>query len=260
MNAKALARFLYANVPGVAAVRFAAKDILASRVAKPEYSGVRWLSIGSGLIVDVGANRGQSIAAFKRLARAANIVAFEPEPVSARRLATRYSSDDTVTVHACALGMQSGRMTFFIPSYGRWNCDGMAATDRKTATEWLADSGRMYRFNERKLSVAEHVVDCGTLNSYGLSPLLIKLHTQGAELEILKGAIQTIRQHRPALMCAFPGAAVSEFLGSLAYRPYVYDHDCFTPGIAIQPVTFTWYLTEDHMQHLPLGTPSSRGR
>jgi FkbM family methyltransferase len=254
VNAKALARFLYANVPGVAAIRFAAKDLMASRLGKPEYRGVRWLSIGNGLIVDIGANRGQSIAAFRRLVPTSNIVAFEPEPTSARRLAFRYLADRSVTIHACALGTQSGAMTFFVPSYGRWNCDGMAATDRKTATEWLNDSGRMYRFDEAKLAVAEHAVECRTLDSYKLSPQLIKLHTQGAELDILKGARQTVQQHRPALMCAFPTPTVTDFLADLGYRPYVYGHECFTPGIAIRPVTFTWYLTDSHTGHVPIGT------
>lgn len=254
MNAKALARFVYANVPGVATVRFAAKDLMASRLGKPEYRGVRWLSIGNGLIVDIGANRGQSIAAFRRLAPTSNIVAFEPEPTSAKRLAFRYLTDNSVTIHPCALGTQSGAMTFFIPSYGRWNCDGMAATDRKTATEWLADSGRMYRFDETKLTVTEHAVECRTLDSYGLSPQLIKLHAQGAELDILKGARQTIQQHLPALMCAFPTPAVMGFLANLGYRPYVYGHECFTPGTAIRPVTFTWYLTDSHKRRVPIGT------
>jgi FkbM family methyltransferase len=253
VNAKALARFLYANVPGVAAVRFAAKDLTASRFGKPEYRGVRWLSIGNGLIVDIGANRGQSIAAFRRLVRTSNIVAFEPEPTSAKRLAIRYLTDSSVTVHPCALGTQSGAMIFFIPSYGRWNCDGMAATDRKTATEWLADSGRMYRFDETKLTVAEHAVECRTLDSYRLSPRLIKLHTQGAELDILKGSLQTVQQHRPALMCAFPTPAVTSFLANFGYRPYIYGHECFTPGTAIRPVTFTWYLTDSHVYRVPIG-------
>ena len=254
MNSKALARFFYANVPGVAAARFAAKDLMARRFGKPEYRGVLWLSIDNGLIVDVGANRGQSIAAFKRLARASNIIAFEPEPISAKRLISRYLNDRSVQIHACALGTQrNGTVKFFVPSYGRWNCDGMAATDRTTATEWLTDSGRMYRFDRTKLTVAEHAVESRTLDCYGLSPRLIKLHTQGAELEILKGSLQTIQRHRPALMCAFPTTAVTEFLADLGYQPYVYGGACFTPGTANRPATFTWYLTDSHTRQVPIG-------
>ncbi len=86
----------------------------------------------------------------------------------------------------------------------------MAATDRKTATEWLKDSGRMLRYDETKLIVREYQVTCRTLNSYQLlDPVLIKLHAQGAEPDILQGALQTIKQHRPAVMCAFISPGIS---------------------------------------------------
>jgi len=243
-NSKAFARYLYANVPGVAAARFAFKDLTSAYLAKPEYSGIRSLSIEGGLIVDVGANRGQSIAAFRRLAPRSRIVAFEPEPRSAGLLAERHARDRTIDVHPYALGSDTGEVTFFVPSYGRWDCDGMSATSREEATEWLEDPGRMYRFDRAKLSVKEYVVKCHTLDSFGLSPSLIKLHAQGAELSILKGSRETIQRHQPALMCAFVKQGVAEFLSSLDYCPYVYRDGGFHPGAAKPPVTFTWYLKE----------------
>lgn len=254
MNAKALARFLYASVPGVAAVRFAAKDLAAPFFSKPEFLGVPHLSGTPGLIVDIGANRGQSIEAFRRLAPASNIVAFEPEPRSAVQLQARYRGDSSVTVHGCALGASPGGITFFVPKYGWWNCDGMSATDYKTATEWLRDPGRMLRFDEKKLTVAEHFVECRTLDSFGLAPYLLKVHAQGAEFDIFKGAQTTIEQHRPALMTAFPSPEVDELLGSWAYRPHDYRDGCFRAGMAKRPRTFTWYLTEEHLKQLPTRT------
>lgn len=253
MNLKAFARFLYANLPGAAAARFGAMDLTAACFAKPEYGGVIPLSIDGGLIIDVGANRGQSIAAFRKLAPQARIVAFEPEPRSAARLAARYRADETVAIHACALGSRAGTVTFFVPTYGRWGCDGMSATSREAATSWLEDPGRMYRFDETKLTVREYPVECRTLDSFELSPCLIKLHAQGAELDILKGSQATIQRHRPALMCAFPVHAVTEFAFDLDYRPYIFRDGTFFPGIARPPATFTWYLTDDRVRHLPLG-------
>jgi FkbM family methyltransferase len=252
MNAKALARFLYANIPGLAAVRFAAKDLAAPYFAKPEFQGVPHLSIGNSLIVDIGANRGQSIEAFKRLAPASRIVAFEPEPRCAIQLESRYRRDPMVTAYGCALGAGSGVLTFFVPKYGQWDCDGMSATDYKEATEWLRDPGRMLLFNEAKLSVKEHPVECRTLDSFGLAPRLVKLHAQGAEFEILKGSQATVEQHRPALMLAFASTAVDALLCSWRYRPYDYRNGYFTPGIAARPRTFTWYLTDDHLSHAPV--------
>lgn len=252
MNVKAFARFLYANVPGAAAARFGAMDLTAAYLSKPEYGGVAWLSVGDDLIVDVGANRGQSIAAFRKLAPRSHIVAFEPEPRSAARLAQRYRLDNAVAIHGYALGSRAGSLTFFSPTYGRWGCDGMSATSREAATDWLRDPGRMYRFDEAKLTVHEHPVECRSLDSFALAPRLIKLHAQGAELDILKGVQNTLRLHRPVLMCAFPTSAVSEFVDGFGYRPYIYQDGRFVPGTASPPVTFTWYLMDEHARSVPL--------
>jgi FkbM family methyltransferase len=250
MNAKALARFLYAKVPGLAAMRFAAKDLTARFASKPEYKGVLELSVGTGLIVDVGANRGQSVRAFKRFAPKSRIVAFEPEPKSVGLLKVHHRRDPDVIIHSCALGARPGALTFFVPKYGNWDCDGMAATDFRAATEWLRDPHRMLFFDESKLSVKDCTVECRTLDSYELAPCLIKLHAQGAEYDILLGATFTIAQHQPALMVAFVSDDVDKLLAGCQYQPYDYRSGRFTPGVAAQPRTFTWYLTRDHVHRL----------
>lgn len=241
-SAKALARFLYARIPGAARVRFAIKDLATRYVSKPEFDGVARLALGEGLIVDVGANRGQSVAAFRRLLPRCPVVAFEPEPRSADRLASRFGADRNVTIHICALGRRPGQLRFFVPRYGRWDCDGMAAMSRNEATEWLRDRGRMFRFDERKLTVEEYQVQCRTLDSFGLSPRLLKLHAQGAELDILNGATETLRRCRPALMCAFPTPELIEFLDTFDYSPHALEGGNFTPGVAGKGTTFTWFL------------------
>ena len=146
MNTKALVRVLYANVPGVAAARFALGDFLSPYASKPEYVGARL--IRSGLIVDIGANRGQSIAAFKRLSPGSTIVAFEPVPKAAARLAAKYKSNPAITVHDCALGERAGTITLFVPRYGRWECDGVAATSYAEATAMFHNPARIASFDE----------------------------------------------------------------------------------------------------------------
>lgn len=256
-NIKPLVRFLYAYVPGLAASRFTAMDLTASIFAKSEYRGCSLLHIDDGLIIDIGANRGQSIAAFRRNAPRSRIIAFEPEPRSAKRLISRFRTVDSIKIIDRALGNQSSSITLFIPSYGRWRCDGMAATDRKTAVDWLKDSGRMYRFNPKKLSVTKHIVQCDKLDTYNLLPKLIKIHAQGAELDILRSSTQTLKCHRPALMCAFASEQISEFLAPFGYRPYISSRQGFRAGLNAPPLTFTWYLTDLHLDSDPDIPPNS---
>jgi hypothetical protein len=108
----------------------------------------------------------------------------------------------------------------------------------------------MLYFDEKKLSVQEHSVECRTLDSFDLAPCIVKLHAQGAEFDILKGSQATIEKHSPALMAAFPTPAVNDLLGSWHYRPYDFQNGSFRDGIACRSRTFTWYLLEDHLSHL----------
>jgi len=250
MNLKPFARYVYGNVPGAAAVRFAVKDIMASRVRKPEFDAVTKFDIGDGLIIDVGANRGQSIAAFKALSPRSRVIAFEPEPRSAKQLDARYGKDRSVEIETCALGDKQDTITFFVPSYGYWNCDGMAATSNAEATAWLNDPTRMFRFDKRKLSVKEESVALRTLDSYELHPRLLKLHAQGAELAILLGAKETVLKHCPLLMCAFPKSEVTAILRKWGYSPYSYVRSHFQSGISDSRFTFTWFLASSHLAQL----------
>jgi hypothetical protein len=47
-------------------------------------------------------------------------------------------------------------------------------------------------------------------------------------------------------MCAFASHEISHFVSDFGYRPYIFRNRRFEPGLAQRPVTFTWYLTEDH--------------
>lgn len=244
-NAKAFARFIYARVPGAAQIRFAIKDLAAEHIFKAEFAGVKRLGLGNGYIVDVGANRGQSIAAFRRLAPACKVIAFEPDPRSCVPLRARLVGTGGVVLLDCALGSEAGRLPFYLPRYGLWNCDGMSATTREDAIDWLRDHGRMFRFDAHRLSVEERWIERRTLDSFALTPALVKLHAQGAELDILRGAADTLRRASPDIMCAFPTPDVIDFLEALNYRPYRFLNGTFVPGQAGSRATFTWFLTDE---------------
>ncbi|WP_164937132.1 FkbM family methyltransferase [Bradyrhizobium vignae] len=229
-------------------------DATASYLAKSEYKGTFWAAGSDGLIIDIGANRGQSISAFKRFRPQSSVVAFEPEPASAERLKLRFKRDPSISIFSCALGAKPGIISFFVPSYGRWGCDGMAATTRESATEWLNDPGRMFHFDRTRLTVNEYQVECRTLDSFAMAPSLIKVHAQGAELDILQGAKDTLRQHSPALMCAFASHEISQLVSRLGYRPHVFQRGHFIGGLAKRPITFTWYLTDVHRRLVPLAS------
>lgn len=242
---KAIVRTLYAYVPGLALLRFAIKELITSYLNKPEYLGLRYLQLGSAAIIDIGANRGDGVAAFRRHKPYSKVTAFEPNPQTAYRLALRYSRDRMVSVWSLPLGEKYEAVTFYSPRYGHWDCDGMCSTSYDEATEWLRDGGRTFFFNEAKLRVRKFAMMAYPLDDFGLAASLIKIHAQGDEMAILRGAQKTIEKSRPVVMCAFPTSEVDKLLTGWGYQAFTFRSNRFVPGIAPRPTTFTYYLVDN---------------
>lgn len=242
---KKLIRTLYGFVPGLATARYTLQDRLPQPFVKEELKGLRLFSWRDKLIVDVGANRGQCLAAFRRFASESSVFAFEPNSFLAARLADRYRRDLGVSIVCSALGAQEGSATLFVPRYGRWLCDGIASMHRHEAAGWLsADS--VYWFDPRKVSIEVNTVPVRTLDSYDLAPALIKLHAQRAEIDILRGANKTIQEHHPIIICAHVWQDELDFLAKLGYQPFAFRSDQFKPGELGDE--FTWFAHPTHVR------------
>jgi len=163
------------------------------------------------LAIDVGGNWGQSIYALKRVVRPDMVISFEPNPELAQKLAKEFSCDPSIIVEPFALGSQPSQSDFFIPSYRGFVYDGLASLSYDKAAGWL-NAKRVARFDARKLKIKEHQVPVRTLDSLNLSPDIIKIDVQGHELEVIRGAAQTLSRSRPAIVVESPS---DELIGQL---------------------------------------------
>jgi hypothetical protein len=74
-------------------------------------------------------------------------------------------------------------------------------------------------------AVLERPVSLRTLDSFALAPDFIKIDVQGHEPAVLRGMIETIAKHRPAIMIE-RGAnfdTVRELLKDAGYELFIYD-------------------------------------
>lgn len=147
--------------------------------------------VRGGLFVDVGAHVGNhSIYAAKRGAR---VVAVEPHPATChllRRNVARNAVD--VQIIQAALGAEFGAASIEVP----------ISSNIGTAV----------------VSFGEGLLCVMTLDSLKLAPTLIKVDVEGAEECVLAGAVETLREHRPALVCEGTGALFADLLEDLGYR------------------------------------------
>ncbi|MCH2114546.1 MAG: FkbM family methyltransferase [Pirellulales bacterium] len=156
---------------------------------EPDQTKLLQKSIGpSSVLLDVGANHGYySLLASRLTGDACRTLAFEPHPLCADFLRRHIEANhlDGVTVVQAAVGKSSGFALFELGS--------------GTGTGRVSDQGS-HRIQVVTIDevVAEH----------GLAPTHLKIDVEGGELDVLQGALSTLRAHRPEIYLSTHGADI----------------------------------------------------
>jgi len=136
-----------------------------------ELSELLKLIAPSDVVVDIGAHIGSLTIPLAR--RASVVHAFEPSPTTFQYLKKNIAQNNVnVVAYEVALGAQNTEV---------------AITERDGTSR------------ASNTIVEGTGVQMRTLDSYHLAPTLIKIDVEGYEPEVLQGAQETIRTHRPAV-------------------------------------------------------------
>ena len=131
--------------------------------------------------LDVGAHAGSILAAMVRHAPQGRHVAWEPLPAFAARLRERFPGVD---VREAALGNEAGERNFtHVLDDPGWSGFVARPTPSSSAVEEIAV--RVERLDD--------------VLPEGVQPVFVKIDVEGAEEEVLRGAQQTLRRHRPVV-------------------------------------------------------------
>lgn len=197
------------------------------------YRGFTLLNLGDGPMLDIGANRGQSIDAFRNILRGREIISFEPNPVRFEALKRMFRNSRGVQILPHALSDSVGEATLYAPRYRRWIFDGLASMNRENAMGWLRPETFAW-FNPKLLTCVELKINSIRLDSLDLAPAAMKIDTEGHELFVMRGAMETIRRHLPAILLERPAAEVFELLEPLGYLAFSFEngalHESRTAG------------------------------
>ncbi|MCK1328792.1 MULTISPECIES: FkbM family methyltransferase [unclassified Bradyrhizobium] len=242
---KKVLRTLQVQFPGLVEAKFAVHDGFfrsTGLLYKSDYRGLRHFDLAGRVLLDVGANRGQSITAFKNAVDRPKIIAFEPNARLAANLAQRYIDDEDVSVLEVALCEREREFDLHLPYYKGFMLDGLASLKLEEARDW-PNAERFYFFNPRQVKVETYRVQGKTLDSFGFEPALIKLSIQRSEIEALMGAAETLSSCRPIIMSAWPWPTLIAYLADRGYSYYGYLGGRFVPG---RLSYMNWFLLEEH--------------
>ena len=142
---------------------------------------IAWTVAADGHCIDIGAHAGDVLTDLLAAAPEGRHLAFEPLPELAEGLRQRFPSVD---VRASALSDEPGEREF-TRVVGNPGWSGF----RQRPTP---DAVRFERLQVPVATLDEALPD-------GFAPTFVKLDVEGAELEVLRGGLETLRRHRPTL-------------------------------------------------------------
>lgn len=136
----------------------------------------------AGSCIDVGTYKGFFLNLMIHAAPQATHIAFEPIPKNYNQLLRKYSS--ATRIYKTALTDEKGNAAFY-------------HTLENSSFSGLKKLTYPIKFHLEKLEVETDILDNIIQD---IVPTLIKITVQGAELRVLKGAAQTLHQHKPLLL------------------------------------------------------------
>jgi FkbM family methyltransferase len=237
MTFKTVVRTLQVRFPALLEFRHVAQRTYLRAVRRPFDDDFRFLSTvrfaPDELLIDIGANRGQSIDAVRLYHPGQRIVAFEPNPNLATKLRRRFGNDSGLVIQNFGLGDKSGDFTLHVPCYNGWDFDGQAAlTFGEHQLRYIRES--IIGFDEAKLQYKRFRCEVQPLDRFDLKAGFIKIDTEGFELKVLHGAIGTIRKYFPILLIenTLPRDVI-EFLEPMGYREFHFE-ETLCPGRGVR--------------------------
>jgi len=149
--------------------------------------------------IDIGCHKGEILDLMIKSAPLGRKFGFEPLPGLFRFLTEKYQSDPTVKIDATALYDKAGKTHFqFV----------------KNAPAYSGIKRRKY--DAKKVQIEQISVNTGLLDEIlppGFCPDLIKIDVEGAEYQVMKGSVETLKRCKPVVVFEF-GLGAADFYQS----------------------------------------------
>ena len=191
-----------------------------------EYKLVNSLKKKFPIIVDIGGNRGESIKNFLKYNENIKIFSFEPKKKSFDYIKKKYKKKN-VKIFNYGIGTQIKSVTLYTPTICGYEFSGLSSTDFKNLKFRLN-----FFFNKinKKFKLIKEKINIQKLDKFNLKPDLIKIDTEGSELDVIKSSLKTIKKYKPLIIVEFNHVNflnIKKILIKLDYKDYIYEKNNF---------------------------------
>ena len=150
----------------------------------------------SPTIIDIGANKGQTIDFFKKIFPKLKIFAFEPSETY-EFLKKKYHNDKNIKLSNIAIDKKKGKRKFYYHTFNSNNTSGLSGFYKINKDSKDHIRLRLSKRNEilKKINF-NYSVNCMSLDDIFKKKIkvdLLKIDTQGNELNVLKGSKKLLK-------------------------------------------------------------------
>ena len=177
-----------------------------------EYEILKYLDIGDGEIIDIGANDGISAMQFRMFNKTNKIISIEPNPVYIHKLNKIKNRINNFEYINTALSLTSGTFILYIPYYYGISCATCASMDWENVQISLKNTYTV-KLETFKYKIVK--VKTKRLDDLKLNPSFIKIDVEGLEYEVLKGSMNTINLLKPILLIEHHNEEISKKVDKL---------------------------------------------
>lgn len=181
------------------------------------------LSEGSN-VIEIGANIGLHTIPLSKICGKGSIICFEPQPPIFNMLCGNLAINNILNVmpYNKAVGDRCGSVVIPVSSYDKpWNYGSFSI-------EKGYNSEGDYDASPAQPSPAQQCIDLITIDAFtestGLKVDFIKIDVEGYELNCIRGAVNTIKDNRPAIFCEAINKNITNevvsFLSDLGYEGF----------------------------------------
>lgn len=144
---------------------------------------------------DIGSHKGETLEYFQKIKDIKKIHAFEPQTFIYKKLIKKYNSNKTIILNNIALSNNSKEKIFYINSLS--STSSFSLLNKRSF--WLKIKN--FILNEKNLIKNSIIIKTSTVDNYVINNNigmidLLKIDTEGHELEVLIGAQKTIDEKK----------------------------------------------------------------
>jgi FkbM family methyltransferase len=197
-----------------------------------DFNFLRDPAFASGLLLDLGANIGQSALSVAAVQPGLQIQSIEANPACEPGLKTAaWLLGARFRFRIVGVGAQAGRLDFHVPV----RASRMLLEEGTFDAATLASAHSVARIGRQAHDYTLEVISVPlvTVDSLGLAPRVVKMDLQGLELAALAGMRQTIEKSHPVFMIEIGEhhGQIVDLLAARGYTRWHWDGTRLQPGV-----------------------------